>query len=248
MRPEFSAWLASNKNHSLGTQSSRTSNIKKIEEHYGNLEDHFSKGTYPSIIQSLTYSTTDERLGKPNPSKIIFEGNIRNNLNMYKSAAILYRSFLSEQNNLQGEYNSGFSPSEPIDNLSSFEETIAQKLSLERDMQQALRRNIASLDPSLIIIDDGAERAVDSGFIDILCEDSNSMVVIELKAGKANDRAIAQILGYMGDLMEEEGEEGKPVRGVLVAHDFDTRARSAARAVTNLTLKRYNITFNFTSD
>lgn len=125
----------------------------------------------------------------------------------------------------------------------SSEESTHQRFSLERDMQAALRRNIVSLDPALKIMDDGAERAVNSGLIDITCEDSEAMVVVELKAGKADSRAIGQILGYMGDLQEEEG--GKPVRGILVAHDFDKRAKAAARVVPTLTLKRYSIEFKF---
>jgi RecB family endonuclease NucS len=111
-------------------------------------------------------------------------------------------------------------------------------------MQATLRRNIASLDPSLKIIDDGAERAVDSGFIDITCEDGSTIVVVELKSGKADSRAIAQILGYMGDIQEEEG--GKPVRGILVAHDFDKRTKAAARVVPALSLIKYSIEFKFT--
>lgn len=101
---------------------------------------------------------------------------------------------------------------------------------------------IARGDPSLKIIDDGAERAVESGFIDITCDDGKNIVVIELKAGKADSRAIGQTLGYMGDL---QGEEEKPVRGILVAHDFDQRVKSAARVVPNLTLKKYAIAFTF---
>jgi RecB family endonuclease NucS len=110
-------------------------------------------------------------------------------------------------------------------------------------MQAALRSNVASLDPSLRIIDDGAERAVNSGLIDITCEDESSIVVVELKAGKADSRAIGQILGYMGDVYEEEG--GRSVRGILVAHDFDKRSRAAARVVPTLTLKKYAIEFQF---
>ena len=85
---------------------------------------------------------------------------------------------------------------------------------------------------------------MDSGLIDITCEDIDSIVVVELKAGKADSRAIGQILGYMGDLQEEED---KPVRGVLVAHDFDKRTKAAARIVPSLELKKYSIEFKFTT-
>jgi hypothetical protein len=42
------------------------------------------------IIDSLEYSTDDERTNKPNPSKLTFEGNIRNNLQSYKNAVVRY--------------------------------------------------------------------------------------------------------------------------------------------------------------
>ena len=83
-----------------------------------------------------------------------------------------------------------------------------------------------------------------SGFIDIFCQDmSGASVVVELKAGKTDARVVGQILGYMGDIMEEDG--ASRVRGIIVAHDFDKRTIAASRAVPNLTLMRYSISFTF---
>lgn len=163
---------------------------------------------------------------------------------MYKNVARLYQSFLIENENQIERQVINRSPDHHGVN-SVTEDNIGQKLSLERDMQEALRRNILSLDPNLQIIDDGIERSVDTGFIDITCEDNDGLVVIELKAGKADARAVGQILGYMGDLQDTIA--GKPVRGILVAHDFDARVKSAARAVKTLTLKKYSVEFKFTN-
>lgn len=240
MRSDYPLWLAEQK-YADSTQTAQIHRVKKVEEYYGNLDEHFSNGTYQDVIAALEYSTSDERANKPNPSKIKFEGNIRNNLQSYKNAVVRYRKFLKDTDfqSTAAELKEAIEDDEII---SAVEES-AQRFSLERDMQAALRRNIASLDPALEIIDDGAERAVPSGLIDITCQDQNSLVVVELKAGKADSRSIGQILGYMGDLQEEENE--KPVRGILVAHDFDKRARSAARVVPTLTLKKYAIEFQF---
>ena len=239
MHPSFPEWLS--KRYPESTKNSRVSNVNKIEEYYGNLDEHFEKGTYQQeVIRTLEYSTKDEQANKPNPSKILFNGNIRNNLNMYKNAARLYYNFLEEQG-IQSTYR----PSSPENNDSTqpAEEVITQRFGIERDMNIALRRNILSLGQNLTVIDGGSERAVDSGFIDITCQDSNGLVVVELKAGKADSRAIGQILGYMGDLQEEENE--KKVRGILVAHEFDKRAKAAARIVPTLTLKKYSVEFKF---
>lgn len=244
MRPDYPQWLIEQK-YAEGTRITQVHRVKKVEESYGNLDKHFADGTYDDVIDSLQYSTNDERANKPNPSKIKFDGNIRNNLQSYKNAVVHYLKFLND-NGFQGGSSEAREFVENTDMPPSSEESTQQRFSLERDMQAALRRNIGSLDPALKIVDDGAERAVNSGLIDITCEDSAAIVVVELKAGKADSRVIGQILGYMGDLHEEEG--GKPVRGILVAHDFDKRVKAAARVVPTLTLKRYSIEFKFTSE
>jgi RecB family endonuclease NucS len=114
--------------------------------------------------------------------------------------------------------------------------------SLERDLQRALRLNIEQLEEGLTIVDEGRERTVDSGRIDITAEDkAGTVVVIELKAGEADRNAIGQILSYMGDL----GFTGKPVRGILVAREFSANAKSAARAIPNVELKKYSFRFSF---
>ena len=114
---------------------------------------------------------------------------------------------------------------------------------LERDLQAALRRNIAQLEAGLTIVDEDRERRVSSGGrIDILAKDrSGGTVVIELKAGRADRNAIGQILSYIGELMEEAA----PVRGILVAAEFSPRAIAAARAAPNIRLVSYGIQFSF---
>ncbi len=243
MRSDYPKWLAEQQ-YSESTQAAQIHRVKKVEEHYGNLDEHAAKGTYQDVINSLKYSANDERANKPNPSNMKFDGNIRNNLQSYKNAVVRYQRFLNDVG-LDKTAPDGTISSEGREPVSP-DESNQQRFSLERDMQAALRRNIASLDPSLRIIDDGAERAVNSGLIDITCDDGNAIVVVECKAGKADSRVIGQILGYMGDIYEEEG--GKPVRGILVAHDFDKRTKAAARVVPTLTLKKYSIEFRFTNE
>lgn len=115
--------------------------------------------------------------------------------------------------------------------------------SLERDLQRALRGNIEQLEPGLKITDGGTERTVDAGRIDITAEDDGgNIVVIELKAGTAGMDSIGQILSYMGSI---ESPEGKDVRGILVAYDFDERLVMAAKAVPNISLKAYSVQFTF---
>lgn len=133
MRSEFREWLK--RNNTENTVASRISNVETIERHYGNLDSYFANGTYQQkVIDTLEYSMSDERENRKNPSKITINGNIREGLATYKAAAKLYQTFLKEYN-----------PSPESDT----EELIEQKITLERDMEKALRRNIASLEPSL---------------------------------------------------------------------------------------------------
>jgi RecB family endonuclease NucS len=121
-------------------------------------------------------------------------------------------------------------------------DAIETTFGLERDMQRALREHIEQLEPGLSLIDDGRERKVASGFIDIMARDrAGAAVVIELKAGPADRDAIGQILAYLGDVMATE----KSVRGVLVAGEFTPRAIGAARAAPNIRLVRYGFSFSF---
>ena len=57
---------------------------------------------------------------------------------------------------------------------------------------------------------------------------------------------IAQTLGYMGDIAEEDETK---VRGIIVAADFNQRVQSAAHvAIPNLELKSYSYTFDFKNE
>lgn len=129
-------------------------------------------------------------------------------------------------------------PSEPEvlqDSPSSF--------ALERDLQRTLRGNIEQLEPGLKITDGGTERTIDAGRIDITAEDGDgNLVVIELKAGTAGRGSLEQIQSYMGSI---EKPEGKDVRGILVAYDFDRRLVMAANAAPNISLKAYSVQFTF---
>ena len=138
----------------------------------------------------------------------------------------------------RGSYRENITP-EQKDNSNEADQLV---FGLERDLQASLRKNIDQLEEGLEIIDGGKEKIVDSGRIDILTKDKfDNLVVIELKSGIASRSDIGQILSYIGDLYEENGQ----VRGILIAQDFDQGARSAARAAKQLKLIRYNFKFYF---
>ena len=238
MKSTYRKWLERQR-YAEGTVETQISRIKRVENHYGDLDGHYDEDRLEKIIGEFKYSAEDERRKNPNPTKIPFKGNTRNSIASYRSAVARYRRFREET--LDDEHcDTGSEVSDEATNDK------AQLFGLERDMQRALRDRIGQLEPELEIIDDGAERHVSSGFIDITAKDAvGKIAVIELKTGTARQKSVAQILSYMGDIEEEEPDA--TVRGILVAADFDDKARSAARVVPTLSLRSYRVNFKFTN-
>jgi Endonuclease NucS C-terminal domain len=227
MKSEYRNWLIQQQ-YDAGTIAAQLHRAGRVEKHYGDLDDHYAADRLQSVIDALRYTTDDKRHNPTNTSKIPFDGDACSNLASYRDAVSRYRRFR----------DAGDGTVEPTVIVGTRagvtavveDEEIGQRIGLERDMQAALRVDISQLEPGLIIIDEGAERSVDSGLIDITARDaSGAIVVIELKAGPAGQRAVAQILSYMGDVAAEE--ESQVVRGILVASDFDAKAKAAARMV-----------------
>lgn len=76
--------------------------------------------------------------------------------------------------------------------------------------------------------------------IDLLARDANNhLVVVELKAGKAKDNALGQLMGYIGCLSTSESN----VRGILLASSFDRRVVFAAKRLPHVKLVRYQLSF-----
>ena len=114
---------------------------------------------------------------------------------------------------------------------------------LEREMQAAVRRQLNELESGLVADDDGVERRVATGKIDIVARDKDKkLVVIELKAGPCPPTALEQVLGYADALAEETGED---VRAYLIAGEFADRTRAAARRTRGLKLKTYEFSVSF---
>ena len=114
---------------------------------------------------------------------------------------------------------------------------------LERDLQLALRSGIEQLELGLSVIDGGSEYTTPAGRVDILAQDSSgSPVVVELKAGRAGSKVIAQILAYMSAV---SAERGVPARGIIVAGEFDQVVVLASKAVASLRLRKYTYQFRF---
>ncbi len=115
---------------------------------------------------------------------------------------------------------------------------------IEREMQQAVRRQLSAIEDGLVEFDGGRERRVVTGFIDIVAKDqSGRVVVIELKAGMCPTGALEQVLGYAEALSQEDGLTD--VRTILIASDFPDRLRAASKRVRDIQLLRYDYSLKF---
>lgn len=91
----------------------------------------------------------------------------------------------------------------------------------------------------------GQQYGTDAGPIDILAvsRDSQRLLVVELKRGRASDVVVGQILRYMGYVKEQIAEAHQTVEGVIIALDDDQKLRWALLAVPSISFYRYQVSF-----
>lgn len=92
----------------------------------------------------------------------------------------------------------------------------------------------------------GQQYPSDTGPLDILAvsKDKKTLLVIELKKGRASDAVVGQIQRYMGYVKEELAEPGQDVRGVIIALDDDLRLRRALSVTNNIDFFSYKVSFS----
>ena len=91
----------------------------------------------------------------------------------------------------------------------------------------------------------GQQYPSDTGPIDILAisKDKATLLVVELKKGRASDSVVGQIQRYMGYVKEELAESNQQVKGVIIALENDLRIKRALSVAPNIDFFRYEINF-----
>ena len=81
--------------------------------------------------------------------------------------------------------------------------------------------------------------------MDILAvsKDTKTLLVVELKRGRASDVVVGQVLRYMGYVTEVLADPEQTVRGVIIALEDDQRLRRAISVVPSIAFYRYIINF-----
>lgn len=91
----------------------------------------------------------------------------------------------------------------------------------------------------------GRQFPTDTGPMDILAisKDRKTLLVVELKRGRASDVVVGQILRYMGFVLDELAEPEQTVRGVVIALEDDQRLKRALAMAPAIEFYRYQVSF-----
>ncbi|MCC2638435.1 MAG: nucS [Moraxellaceae bacterium] len=138
--------------------------------------------------------------------------------------------------------------------LSVNDETIedAASFALEKHLEDFLVLNWAQTELGKdydIFTEDGEtvgqQYPSDTGPMDILAisKDKKTLLVVELKKGRASDNVVGQVQRYMGFALQELAEPGQTVKGVIIALEDDQRIRRALAVAPNIAFYRYQISF-----
>lgn len=206
--------------------NSYATNLRKLDEYTGGLDEKIAALGFGPMLEWSRAQTSGPYEDYPS--------NVR-------AALKRYVAFLLDVGDPE-------TPAQPAvaDEVPPTSEAEATLFRYERELQAAVRRQITSLEPDLVIADGGVERSVATGRIDVLAEvPGGDMVVIELKAGTCPPGALEQALGYSDDITTETG---RPTRSILVAADFPERIRGAARRVPSVRLVTYKLQLAFQED
>ena len=138
---------------------------------------------------------------------------------------------------------------QPINNIESEEISSEAEISLERDLEEYIIRNLDQIDEGLKLYSkegvSGRQFNTNIGKVDILSVDkNNNFVVIELKAGTANYSVIGQVLGYIHEVRQNIAS-GKEVKGIIIADDFEKKLMAAVFEIPHVSLKKYRVNFTF---
>ena len=119
-----------------------------------------------------------------------------------------------------------------------------QAFAAEADLRDFLASNLEIIEPELRLYtkdnQEGIEYPVESGRIDILAIDKdNKFVIIELKLSRGRNKALGQLLYYMGWVDENLGN--KPCRGLIIAREISHELRMAVRRVQGVQIFQYHL-------
>lgn len=125
------------------------------------------------------------------------------------------------------------------------DDTYSNTFAYESDLQNFLAKNLGIIEEGLTLYKDnrgnGIEYPIDGGRIDLLAKDRDGrFVVIELKLSKGRNKAIGQLLYYMGSI-DDTISNGKRCRGILIARELQNDVLTAVKRTEGIELFQYKL-------
>lgn len=129
------------------------------------------------------------------------------------------------------------------------EQIESKEFAFEKDLRNYLSKNLNEIESGLKLYEEdeitGIEFPVGGRFIDILAVDKNNdFAIIELKVSKGYDRAIGQLLRYIGWVEENLAESNQSVRGIIVASNISEDLLLATKRLPGIALYEYEMSFS----
>ncbi|HEY0014986.1 MAG TPA: endonuclease NucS domain-containing protein [Longimicrobium sp.] len=120
------------------------------------------------------------------------------------------------------------------------------EFALEAHLRDFLARNLDRIEPGLRLYESGERRGiefpVEGGRIDLLAIDqAGKYVVIELKLSRGRNKALGQLLYYMGWIDQHLGQG--PCRGYIIASEITDELAIAVSRVPGVSLAKYRMSF-----
>lgn len=240
---KFKNWMEFN-GKPLSTIQNRISNCRNVENYEGDLDQHFIKDYGLSLLEKLSYSTSDERINSPSKHRIPIDGNMRNGSATLKQAVNLYMSFRKDNDIDFKEFQNNSSITKESSDDEDFDYIVSSNnFSYERDLKTSMVSQINELFPKHKIFgenNEGVEYLIEGKKIDILLEKNDgNLLAIELKSGTANYKVFGQLSMYLGLLMDRFPE--KEIRGCIIAGEIDNTLKSATKTTDLINLKTYKM-------
>jgi len=141
----------------------------------------------------------------------------------------------------------GSPPLEEMELQESSDVEQASQFALEAHLRDFLAKNLDRIEPGLKLYTsqdrNGVEFPVDGGRIDLLAVDRNGQyVVVELKLSQGRNKALGQLLYYMGWVDQNLGH--RPCRGLIIASDISDELSIAVSRAAGVRLAKYRMTFS----
>jgi hypothetical protein len=130
------------------------------------------------------------------------------------------------------------------------EEEADQAFAAETDLRNFLAKNLNCIEAGLRLYQtaeySGVEFPVDDGRIDILAVDRNDrFLVVELKVSKGRNKALGQLLYYMGWVDNKLGKG--PCRGLIIAKEISDALVLAVQRASGVSLAQYKLSVSIES-